>query len=433
MTGVVRGEGPVPALVAGPYRWMRGWELWSLPRRCVLNVVIVDVLAIVGIVGVIPISTIDRTGLVRAGVLLGCMLLHIELTRKIERVRRLISGPGLYVDSFSLWHVAAAIVLPPALACALVAVGHTYGWLRVWRGYRRLYRWIYSDASVQLATVATVLILRLGPGPHPGVPMGWVGAGVIALACLVRWFINYALIVTAIVLAPPAVSLHNAIGEFGEQIIEAGTLGMGIVVAGLLEFDPPLLIGIVAALLALHRGMLLTQQYRNAARTDPKTGLHSATWWHEVAERAFSRAAANQADLGVLMLDLDHFKLVNDTHGHLAGDAVLRAVAEELAVDLRQSDATGRWGGEEFAILLPDVPSGEVGAIAERIRVRVHKLAVKVGHDYVIDEFTVSIGGAHYPGRGITSIDDLLVAADTALYAAKQAGRDQVRLSRPEV
>lgn len=422
----------MPALVAGPYGWVRGWDLWSLPRRCLVTVLIVDALAVTAIVGVVPISVIDRTALVRLVVLLGCMLLHIELTRTIERVRRVISGTGLYVDSFTLWHVAAAIVLPPVLACALVAVGHAYGWFRVWRGFRRLYRWIYSDASVQLATVAAALILRAGPGPHPGVPMGWIGIGFIVAACLVRWIVDYALIVLAIMLSSPTVTLRQALGEFGEQLVEVSMMGMGIVVAGLFEFDPPLLIGIVAALFALHRGMLLTQQYRNAARTDPKTGLHSATWWHEVAERAFAHAATSRTDLAVLMLDLDHFKQVNDTHGHLAGDAVLRAVADELAAGLRQADATGRWGGEEFAILLPGVPAGEVLAVAERIRVRVRQLAVKVDHDNVIDEFTVSIGGAHYPGDGITSIDDLLVAADTALYAAKQAGRDQVCLSRPE-
>jgi diguanylate cyclase (GGDEF)-like protein len=406
--------------------------MWDLPGRCVAFVLTVDALAIAAIAGVIPITTVDRTALVRMGVLLGCMLVHLELTRKIERFRRMLSGPGLSVDSFTMWHIAAALVLPPALACALVAIGHTYGWFRVWRGVRRLYRWVHTDASIQLATIAAVLILRSGPGPHPGVSMGWIGAGVIVLACFARWLINYALVAGAILLSSPTVALRQALGEFGEQLVEASAMGLGIAVAGLLEFDPPLLVGILAALLALHRGMLLTQQYRNAARTDPKTGLHSATWWHEVADRAFARAVAAGSDLAVLMLDLDHFKQINDTHGHLAGDAVLRAVAEELAVDLRQGDATGRWGGEEFAILLSDVPAGDIRGVAERIRVRVRNLSVKVHHDYVIDEFTVSIGGAHYPGNGITSIDDLLLAADTALYAAKQAGRDQVRVSRPE-
>jgi diguanylate cyclase (GGDEF)-like protein len=412
---------------------VRGWELWSLPRRCVVYVLVVDALAIVAVASVIPISAVDRAALARMGFLLGGMILHVELTRNVERVRRVTAAPGVSVDSFTVWHFAGVLVLPPALACALVAAGHVYGWFRVWRGVRRLHRWVHSDASVQLATVASVLILRAGPGPHPGVPMGWIGIGVIAVACVVRWFINYSLVVTAVLLSSPTVSLRQAAGEPGEQVVEASSMGLGIVVAGLILFDPPLLIGVLAALLALHRGALLTQQYRKAARTDPKTGLHSATWWHEVAERAFAHAAANRAQIGMLMLDLDHFKQVNDTHGHLAGDAVLRAVAEELAVDLRQSDATGRWGGEEFAILLPDVAAAEVGAIAERIRVRVHDLAVKVNHEYVIDQFTVSIGGAHYPSKGITSIDDLLLAADTALYAAKQAGRDQVCLSRPEI
>lgn len=412
---------------------MRGWGLWSLPRRCVAYVLVVDALAIVAVASVIPISSVDRTALARLGVLLGGMILHVELNRNIERVRRMTAAPGVSVDSFTLWLFAGVLVLPPALACALVAAAHTYGWCRVWRGVQRLHRWVHTSASIQLGTVAAVLILRMGPGPHPGVPMGWLGIGVIAVACVARWFINYSLVVAALLLCSPTVSLRQAAGEFGEHVTEAASMGLGVVVAGLMLFDPPLLIGVLAALFALHRGTLLTQQYRKAARTDPKTGLYSATWWHEVAERAFDQAAATRAQIGMLMLDLDHFKQINDTHGHLAGDAVLRAVAEELVADLRQSDATGRWGGEEFAILLPDLAAAEVGAVAERIRVRVRDLAVKVDHEYVIDQFTVSIGGAHYPSKGISSIDDLLLAADTALYAAKQAGRDQVCLSRPEM
>jgi diguanylate cyclase (GGDEF)-like protein len=140
------------------------------------------------------------------------------------------------------------------------------------------------------------------------------------------------------------------------------------------------------------------------------------------------------------MLDLDHFKQINDTYGHLAGDTVLRAVAETMTAAVRSGDAVGRWGGEEFAILLPAVNATELRSIAERIHRHIRALAIDLAPDTTADSatgsepatasgLTVSIGGALYPSSGITTVDDLVVAADTALYAAKQAGRDRVILS----
>jgi GGDEF domain-containing protein len=90
------------------------------------------------------------------------------------------------------------------------------------------------------------------------------------------------------------------------------------------------LAGVVIALVAMHRGVLLAQ-FRRAARTDAKTGLYSPEWWHQMALRALERAEVRGTGMAVLMLDLDHFKVINDTYGHLVGDQVLRAVAQALA------------------------------------------------------------------------------------------------------
>ncbi|WP_084743291.1 GGDEF domain-containing protein [Amycolatopsis australiensis] len=378
----------------------------------------------------IPVLPVTRADGVAAIILGACAIAHIELSRGIERARKLTSGVGPFVDSLTLWDFAAVLVLPPAAASGLIVLTHTIAWLRVWRGRRPLYRWVFSDATVLLATQAAALVLLAGPGPNPGVPAGLGGLAVILVAAVLRWFVNYALVVGAILISSPGMRAGQVIGEFGEQIIEAGALGLGLGAAGLLNYNAWLLVGIVIGLLALHRGVLLAQ-FRTSSRTDEKTGLHSADWWHQIAERALDRARIDNTTLAVLMIDLDLFKNINDTHGHPAGDKVLRAVAQAIASEVRHDDATGRWGGEEFVVLLPGVDGRELGAIAERIRRRVHVLVVPITTDQgpkTVTDLTVSLGGALWPSLGLDTIDDVVLAADSNLYAAKGAGRDRVQL-----
>lgn len=419
------------ALVGRPWRWARGWPLWALPRHVLTYVLAVDLLAAGAIAALARVLPITRGEGIEFAILAVCGLAHIELSRSIERARKVASGVGPFVDSLTLWDFAGIIVLPPLLASALIVLTHTTAWLRVWRGRRPLYRWVFSDATVLLATQAAALVLLAGPGPHPGVPGGGlVGLAVVLAAAALRWFVNYALVVGAILASSPGMRAGQVLGEFGEQLLEAGALGLGLAAAGLLRTYPLLLIGVVIGLIALHRGVLLAQ-FRKSSRTDDKTGLHLASWWHQIAEDALERARAAGHRLAVLVLDLDHFKRINDTRGHLAGDDVLHAVATAVVGEVRRDDTAGRWGGEEFVVLLPGVDSAELAMIAERIRRRIGSLVVTIPDDHgagTVADLTISIGGALYPSPGLTTLDDLLLAADSALYTAKQAGRNRVHL-----
>ncbi|WP_052026081.1 GGDEF domain-containing protein [Amycolatopsis vancoresmycina] len=129
------------------------------------------------------------------------------------------------------------------------------------------------------------------------------------------------------------------------------------------------------------------------------------------------------------MLDLDHFKRVNDTHGHLAGDDVLRAVARAVRGEVRIYDAVGRFGGEEFVVLLPGIGQGHSAAVAERIRDAVASLAVETAGGRRIDGLSVSIGVAVHPAAG-SGVDEVLGAADKAVYEAKHTGRNRVCVRR---
>jgi len=168
-----------------------------------------------------------------------------------------------------------------------------------------------------------------------------------------------------------------------------------------------------------------------AATTDDKTGVYNTAGWHHTAEREFHRSRERESPFALLMIDLDHFKRINDTYGHLVGDAVLRAVAQAIKSEVRDRDAVGRFGGEEFVVLLPDVHAAEAHLVAERIRQAVMRIQVPVDADAeLVTGLSTSIGVAIYPDAG-TGVQELLDAADTALYRAKNAGRNQVVHATP--
>jgi diguanylate cyclase (GGDEF)-like protein len=164
------------------------------------------------------------------------------------------------------------------------------------------------------------------------------------------------------------------------------------------------------------------------SREDPVTGIFNRRHFGEVLARELSDPESGHPP-AVLLLDLDHFKRVNDEHGHLMGDAVLQTVTDRIASVLREDDCLARWGGEEFAVLAPDIDRDGVLALAERAREALAAEPVMVG-DVAID-LTLSVGAALATG-GRRTPDALVHAADQALYEAKAAGRNAVRIRDAE-
>ena len=199
---------------------------------------------------------------------------------------------------------------------------------------------------------------------------------------------------------------------------------LGAINAILLALHPSWSLMMVPALLVLHRSVLL-RQLEEAASTDQKTGLANATAWTNLASAEVRRAARDETRVGVLMVDLDHFKAVNDLHGHL----VLQAGADTLTACAGRYDVVGRWGGEEFVVLCPEITREGLHATGERICERVRELRVPVSTEdgaEVVDGLSVSIGVALYPEFG-PDLQDVLLAADDALFVAKDSGRNQVQ------
>ncbi len=162
--------------------------------------------------------------------------------------------------------------------------------------------------------------------------------------------------------------------------------------------------------------------------SDPLTGVANRRRLNEALEAAVERALARGLPLGVIVIDVDHFKEYNDRHGHLAGDAALRAVAHALESARRQQDLVARYGGEEFACLLVDADPQATLAVAERMRALVEALPPRtLGND----EQTVTISAGVLTGVPVAGATpaDLLARADAALFEAKRAGRNRVRLA----
>ncbi|MCB8875686.1 GGDEF domain-containing protein [Acidisoma silvae] len=167
----------------------------------------------------------------------------------------------------------------------------------------------------------------------------------------------------------------------------------------------------------------LENQLRTLAMTDTLTGLHNRRHFFEASETLLAQARAERLDLCLIILDIDHFKQINDTMGHRAGDDALIVVADRCRAALRPGDLLARFGGEEFTIVLTDIPSDEAQAVAERIRAAIADQPIL--HDHETFCVTASIGlAAAEPG--MASMDQLVEKADKALYAAKRGGRNRV-------
>ncbi|MBI3393367.1 MAG: GGDEF domain-containing protein [Nitrospirae bacterium] len=164
------------------------------------------------------------------------------------------------------------------------------------------------------------------------------------------------------------------------------------------------------------------------ASTDGLTGLANRRTFQVRLEEEIDRSERYQHPFTLMILDIDHFKKVNDTHGHPAGDVVLRELARLLKAAVRTVDFVARYGGEEFVILLPETGGTHSREIAERIRTRAAKTPVTLPDGKEIS-FTISLGVACYPSCGKAAAD-IVDRADQALYIAKQSGRDRVCLYR---
>ena len=178
-------------------------------------------------------------------------------------------------------------------------------------------------------------------------------------------------------------------------------------------------------LVTQHRLILVKEELRREASRDGLTSLWNRKAILAILDRELLRAERDRQPVGLIMIDVDHFKAVNDKRGHAAGDAVLRIIASGIAAVVRPYDSVGRYGGEEFLIVAPNCGIGEAWELAERVRVHVAACNIMVAGDPVKVSLSLGVATGEHSGE----IETLLQAADAALYQAKNNGRNRVEPS----
>ena len=171
----------------------------------------------------------------------------------------------------------------------------------------------------------------------------------------------------------------------------------------------------------------MQRKYQRYATMDALTGLHNRGWMDEIFDREVKRSERDALPLATIMIDVDDFKNYNDTYGHLAGDKVLAVVAEALRKPLRPNDMVARFGGEEFAVMLPETALKNAVTIAERLRVSVSQADPGKLDGKQLPKVTVSLGVASRQKK--YTLDMMITAADAALYSAKSKGKNRVEIS----
>ncbi|MCU1629010.1 MAG: diguanylate cyclase [Pseudonocardia sp.] len=410
------------------------WAVWTQSTRVIAALTIVESCA-AGLVVTTAIAFDPSASAVLLGLLLAVTgIAHTEIATGVERARRRV-GEKSYTDLSTIWTFAAAVLLPPAVATAAVVVIYTHLWFRVWKPARfPLYRHVFTTSTVLLAVrAAHEIVLRAAA---PGMSLaGLAGLAVLLLAAAAYATVNSALIAAAVAANDPQARPTDLFGHLDDIMVEVATLCLGAMLALTLTISWWFVLLAFPPILVLQRAVLV-RELAAAASTDGKTGLLTAAAWNVRAGQELRRARRGSTPFALLVLDLDHFKNVNDTHGHLAGDRVLAAVAGAVRDEVRGNDLVGRFGGEEFVVLLPglpgDHPVGGLRMVAERIRIRVEHLDVPIetpDGPLSIANLSISAGGAIVTPEASTTIEQVLSLADRALYAAKGAGRNAVRIA----
>ncbi len=401
---------------------VRRWALWSVPAPARSFLLLVDAAAAALTIMLLLTQSVSHTDLIRVGVLAFLAIGYAEGAR-IDRLKRYVLGSDkVYSNQLSVWTFAAVLSVPAGAAAFLVALIYTHVLVQRVRDKSGLpYRTVFVAATVILSVLAAAADLAAAGGHDP--LRGGVLAPVAVLAALLMTsLVNCGLAATGIWLTTRPPSVRALVPDKDTLGYELAALVLGLLTAELLVHTPVLSPLVLILVVCLRRSSLVNT-LRRSARTDDKTGLLNAAAWNDHATGILSRSRRDAQPVTVLFCDLDEFKTVNDTHGHLVGDQVLVAVADCLRRELRGHDGLGRYGGEEFVIILDRLDLGAAQQVADRLRAAISALHVVDGL-----QITMSIGLAHHqPEHGPVDLHQLLTRADTALYQAKSSGRDRVQ------
>jgi diguanylate cyclase (GGDEF)-like protein len=326
----------------------------------------------------------------------------------------------------------AAILLPPLYALLVPIARLTLVQLRVRRA--PVYRRVFSGAAVSLSYGAASVTFHglsglTSQSTGRTLSHGTVWTLLVLVSALVQWVLNKVIVMTAIKGSDPAASVRAEILSREPLYNDIAEISIGVLVTYGMAGNALISVAALPIVTLLQRS-LRHVQLLTESRADSKTGLLNAATWEKEAAAEVIRAVRTKSPLAIAMMDIDRFKVINDTYGHLAGDQVLMEIANTLNTLLRDYDLAGRFGGEEFSLLLPQTRAVDAFRIAERVRASIAGLSIiapgATGGERV--QVTVSIGVAALDSGSKRELSELVAAADAALYRAKAGGRDQVQM-----
>src|SRR3954469_4907662 len=317
--------------------------------------------------------------------------------------------------------IAAAFLLPPELVALMGVVQHVPEWLKM------RYRWYLQSFNICNYVLGSMAVWFLA---HRILSWGAIGDHTLRVAfagfvcCLAFVAINHTLLAVMLHFARGHTLRETGLFELEHLSTDFVFAALGVAIYAFWQSNPWLIPFVVAPLVLVHRS-LAVPQLQAEARVDPKTGLFNARHFAAALAEEIGRAQRFERPMSLIMADLDLLRDINNSYGHLAGDAVLRGIADVFRAELRHYDVPARFGGEEFSILLPETPPDQAMEIAERIRRAVAQRTFDVETSSEPIRATVSIGVAGYPMDG-TDANELIHQADLAVYRAKLQGRNRV-------
>ncbi|WP_158853032.1 GGDEF domain-containing protein [Saccharothrix deserti] len=398
---------------------MRHWPLWTLRRFALAYWLFVDLAALAVVAYAIASSPQPTPGEIgRFAAIAGTAgAVIIGSSIYSHRVGDSERNPW----AAHLCYLTAGLVALPCNLLVLLLFGPAlHGVL----GKRpESHRWVFTLSATALAVFGTRYAI------------GWsdpsTDLGIMVLGATVLLVVRAGLIALGLKLRNPRAPGEEVVGEPIDAVLGVVAVSIGGLMGFAAVATPVHALMAGPALALLERAAQLPQ-WRRSAQRDAKTGLANAVHWDGRARYELSKARVRNRPMAVMLLDLDHFKRVNDEVGHLAGDSALSAVALLLTSTVRSGDLVGRFGGEEFVVLLPDAEPAIARSVAQRVRHAVADLAVPTvgtdGREHLLTGLTVSIGVATTQRFGY-ELPDLLVAADSALLAAKGYGRNLVEMA----
>jgi diguanylate cyclase (GGDEF)-like protein len=392
----------------------------SLPRRAAF---FLSVVAVAAAAAAVP--PIARLGPETEGWITFFILGAAAATAQLFVVRTPRNAARYYTTIVFL--IAAVVLLPPGLVALIGLVQHVPEWLRMrYPWYIQTFNIVNYTLDCLAAWGAAHLVATAAGGLSQ--PARWALAGLVA--CVVFVALNHLLLATMMHLAERTPIQRSDLFTIESLSTDLILAALGVAFATFWVDNPWLITAAVAPLVLIHRS-LSVPALEEEARVDPKTGLFNARHFALQLREELTRAARFQRPLSVIMADLDLLREINNAYGHLAGDAVLKGIADIFHEQLRDYDVPARFGGEEFAILLPETDREQALAIAERIRLAVAATPFAPETSGEPLHATLSLGVAGFPEDG-SDVNELIHEADLAVYRAKLEGRNRALGASPE-